>query len=73
LLAELLSFNYDAPIEDRCVMRQVGPKAWDHGCTCEAGEGRMTTDRDFLGPSFFNELERLKEAGAVRIVFNFDN
>ena len=73
LLDELLSFNYDAPIEDRRVTRRVGPKAWDHGCTCESGEGRMTTYRDFLGLSFLDGLERLKAAGAERIVFGFDN
>ena len=33
----------------------------------------MTTYRDFLGSSFFDELERLKAAGVERIVFGFDN
>jgi hypothetical protein len=72
-LDELLSFDYDLPMEDRCVTRQIGPSSWSHGCTCESGEGRMTTYREFLGSSFFDELERLKAAGAERIVFCFDN
>jgi hypothetical protein len=69
---ELLTFNYDAPMEDRRVMRQVGPNAWDGGCTCEPGEGQQTTFREFLGKTFFEDLEKLKASGAERIVFWFD-
>jgi hypothetical protein len=69
---ELLTFNYDAPMEDRRVTRQVGPNAWDGGCTCERGEGQQTTFREFLGKTFFEDLEKLKASGAERIVFWFD-
>lgn len=70
---ELLAFNYDAPTEDRRVMRQVGPNHWNGGCTTEPGEGRLTTYREFLGSWFMDELEALKASGADRIVFWFDN
>jgi hypothetical protein len=72
-LGELLAFDYDAPVEDRRVTRQVAANAWDGGCTAEPGGGEQTTYRAFLGPKFFEELERLKVAGADRIVFWFDN
>lgn len=72
-LAELLAFDYDHPMEDRRVTRQVGPNAWNGGCTADLGEGTMTTYREFLGKMFFADLERLKAAGAERIVFWFDN
>jgi len=72
-LDELLAFNYDAPVEDRRVTRQVAPNAWDGGCTAEPGAGNMTTYREFLGPQFFGDLEKLKAAGAERIVFGFDS
>lgn len=63
---ELLAFNYDAPLEDRRVMRNG-----NGGCTADPGEGEKTTYRDFLAPGFFKELERLKAAGVERIVFWF--
>lgn len=72
-LGELLAFNYDATFEDRRVTRQVAVNAWDGGCTAEPGGGRQTTFRAFLGPNFFKELDRLKAAGAERVVFWFDN
>ena len=69
---ELLAFDYDKPIEDRRVTRQT---SWglDGGCTAEPGGGRMTTFRDFLGDWFFKDLQKLRDAGADRIVFWFDN
>lgn len=67
-MTELEAFDYDAPMEDRRVMRDG-----NGGCTCEPGEGEKTTFRAFLGPAFFEELEKLKAAGADRIVFWFDN
>jgi hypothetical protein len=67
-LDELLAFDYDRPLEDRRVMRNG-----DGGCTCDAGEGEMTTFREFLGPAFFDDLDALKEARADRVVFWFDN
>lgn len=70
---ELAGFNYDSAVEDRRVTRQTGPNSWDGGQTCAPGEGEMTTYRAFLGEKFFNDLDRLKEAGAERVVFWFDN
>ncbi len=69
---ELIAFNYDQPVEDRRVTRRT---AWglDGGCTAEPGDGQMTTYREFLGPQFFRDLDRLKEADASRVVFFFDN
>jgi len=72
-VAELLAFDYDAPCEDRRVSRQIGPNLWSGGETCAPGEGEQTTYREFLGESFFNELDKLKELNAERIVFWFDN
>lgn len=70
---ELLAFDYDQPCEDRRVSRQIGPNHWDGGQTCEAGEGRMTTYREMFGERLFEDLEKLKAAGAERVVFWFDN
>lgn len=72
-VAELLSFDYDAQMEDRRITVQTGPNSWNGGATSEPGGGRMTTYREFLGDAFFEDLERLKDAGAERIVFGFDN
>ncbi|PKA40428.1 hypothetical protein CWR43_28010 [Rhizobium sullae] len=69
---ELEAFDYDRPVEDRRVTRQT---SWglDGGCTAEAGGGKMTTYREFLGEWFFKDIAKLREAGADRIVFWFDN
>lgn len=67
-VAELAAFNYDQPLEDRRVMRNG-----NGGCTCDPGEGEMTTYREFLGSGFFDDLEKLKTAGAERVVFWFDS
>lgn len=56
-LQELLAFNYDAEMEDRR----------------EPGQGKKQTFREFLGPYFFEDIEKLKAAGADRVVFWFDN
>ncbi len=72
-LDELLAFNYDQPVEDRRVMRQTGPNSWNGGCTAEPGGGEMTTYREFLGPKFFEDLDKLKAMGAERVVFGFDS
>jgi hypothetical protein len=72
-LEELLSFNYDATCEDRRVTREISPNFFDGGQTCEAGEGTQTTYREFFGDYFFKDLEKLKELGAERVVFWFDN
>lgn len=70
---ELASFDYDQPMEDRRVTRQVASNAWSGGCTAEEGEGEKTTFREFLGPQFFADLKSLQEAKADRVVFWFDN
>lgn len=72
-LHELLSFNYDQPLEDRRYTRQEGPNFFNGAATAEPGEGTMTTYREFLGEAFFEDLEKLKAADAERIVFGFDS
>lgn len=70
---ELLAFDYSASMEDRRVTRQIAPGLVSGGCTCEPGEGKAMTWREFLGEWFFRDLEAIKAAGAERIVFWFDN
>lgn len=65
---ELAAFDYEQPMEDRRVMR-----GGNGGCTAKAGGGQMTTFREFLGEQFFEDLAKLKDAGADRVVFFFDN
>lgn len=67
-VAELAAFDYDAICEDRRCMRNG-----NGGSTCEPGEGRQQTYREFLGPWFFDDLKALQDAGAERVVFWFDN
>lgn len=67
-VAELVEFDYDAMTEDRRCMRNN-----NGGSTCDPGEGKPQTFREFLGKWFFDDLEKLKEAGAERVVFWFDN
>lgn len=73
MVAELAAFDYDATCEDRRVTRQLGPNLYSGGCTCEPGEGKAQTYREFLGKRFFDDLAKLQEAGAERVVFWFDN
>jgi hypothetical protein len=70
---ELSEFDYDAPMVDRRVRRQIGPNIWSGGYTGSVEEGKLTTYREFLGRRFFNDLNRLKVVGASRVVFWFDN
>lgn len=72
-LEELTAFDYEQTFEDRRVTRQIAPNAWSGGVTGEPGEGEITTFRDFLGSDFFADLDKLKEAGAERVVFGFDS
>lgn len=72
-ISELLSFDYDQTIEDRRCTRVSRTGILDGGCTCDPGEGRMTTYRDYLGENYFKDLKSLKDAGVERIVFGFDN
>ena len=65
---ELASFDYDQIMEDRRVMRNN-----NGGCTCEHGNGKSMTYREFLGDSFFEDIQALKAHGADRIIFWFDN
>jgi hypothetical protein len=67
-LDELTKFDYDKIMEDRRVMINN-----DGGCTAEVGGGQEMTYREFLAGDFFTDLEKLKELGADRIVFWFDN
>lgn len=70
---ELTTFDYDEPVEDRRYMG-MDPRGFMNGAlTAEPGKGEMTTWREFLGESFFEDLESLKKAGAERIVFGFDS
>ena len=70
---ELLAFNYDQTVEDRRVTREIRPGLISGGCTSEPSGGKMTTYREFLGKAFFDDLEKLKAAGAERVVFGFDS
>lgn len=72
-LAELQAFDYDAPMEDRRVTRQLAPGLFSGACTADPGGGRQTTFREFLGPQFFDDIKRMADAGAERVVFWFDN
>lgn len=66
-VSELEAFNYDAEMEDRRVT--IGGNG---GCTCAVGEGVKMTWREFLGESFFVDLERLVADRIDRVVFWFD-
>ncbi len=70
---ELLDFDYDATFEDRRTSAQTGPNSWTGAADAGAGNGNLTTFRDFLGEGFFKELKRLRAAGVERIVFGFDS
>ena len=72
-LDELNAFDYDAQVEDRRYTRQEGPNYWNGAATAEPGQGKMMTWREFLGEAFFDDLKKLKDAGAERIVFGFDS
>lgn len=72
-VAELLAFDYDQTFEDRRYTRQEGPNLFNGAATCEPGQGQQVTFREFLPEQFFEDLEKLKELGADRVVFWFDN
>jgi hypothetical protein len=75
-LAELAGFDYDATFEDRRTTKQTGPNSFDGAADAGAGSGKQVTFREFLGSSFFRDLDVLKTLGEpdnVRIVFWFDN
>ena len=70
---ELLAVDYEQEVEDRRVTKQLGPNFWTGGATAEPGGGKKQTLREFLGQWFFEDLRKLQEAGAERVVFWFDN
>lgn len=72
-VAELSAFDYEQPVEDRRVTRQIASGIWSGGQTCDPGDGEMTTYREFLGPAFFDDLRELQRIGAERVVFGFDS
>lgn len=72
-VTELLAFDYDKPVEDRRYTRQEAPNFFNGAATAEPGEGKSMPWREFLGDGFFTDLEKLKAAGAERVVFWFDN
>ena len=72
-VAELVAFDYDGPVEDRRVTRQLAHNLWSGGETADPGEGKMMTWREFLGDQFMADLEALKACDADRVVFWFDN
>lgn len=70
-IGELQAFDYERAFEDRRVERRT-PQGWiDGAATCEPGEGKITTYRNFLGSGFFEELDRLVRSGSQRVVFWF--
>jgi hypothetical protein len=70
-MQELLQFDYETRFEDRRVARRMPAGYLDHAAIGEPGEGRIVTYREFLGPAYFEELEKLSESGAERVVFWF--
>lgn len=71
-VSELSAFDYDQPIEDRRVTVAT-EWGYDGGRTAKVGGGEITTYREFLCDQFFNDIKKLQDAGADRIVFWFDN
>lgn len=61
---DLLKHDYDQIIEDRRKGSDLD--------TCEAGQGIKIPLREFLGESYFSELDRIRASGADRLVFWFD-
>lgn len=73
---ELLEFDYDKTLWNRRISKQIGDRAWTGAGLAEEGEGTIETYREFLGDSFFQDLEELSKLGDpkdVRVVFWFDN
>jgi len=70
---ELVKFDYLSEIEDRRYTKEIFPHFFDGGSTCDQGMGRKMTFREYLCPSFFEDLDRLQALGSGRIVFWFDS
>lgn len=73
LLSELNAIDYEQSIEDRRCTVQRAPNWFDGGGTCAPGAGNRMSLREFLGSVFMDDVRRMTEAGAERIVFWFDN
>jgi len=72
-LEELTSFDFDQPVENRRVTRQM-PGGWfNGGCTADPGEGEMTTYRGLFGEYFMDGLKQLADSGVERILISFDS
>ena len=69
---ELRAFDYDREFEDRRGARRLPNGIMSYGATCEPGEGRRATFREFLGTAFFHDLKSLEAAKAERVIFYFD-
>jgi hypothetical protein len=72
-LEELLAFDLSAEMEDRRYTRKEAAGFYNGGATCEPGQGKRQTWREFLGEWFEEALQALRVAGAERLVFWFDN
>lgn len=70
---ELCAFDYDQAMEDRRVSVTLPSGVVSGAGTCSPGEGRKMSFREFLGKAFFEDLAKLREAGAERVVFCFDS
>jgi len=73
---ELLDFDYDKPLWNRRISKQLSDNVWTGVGLAEEGEGTIESYREFLGEFFFVHLEDLTKLGDpedVRIVFWFDN
>jgi hypothetical protein len=70
---ELLAFDYDAEMEDRRVTAKLSSGITSGACTAPLGYGEAQTWREFLRQNFFDDLAKLKDAGAERVVFGFDS
>jgi hypothetical protein len=71
-LHELISFNYDATFEDRRNYTHTGHSSCG-SATCDIGKGEQITFRKFLHSGLFEDIKKLQEINADRIVFWFDN
>ena len=69
---ELSSFDYSQAMEDRRCSVRTG-SCINGGATCKPGEGKTESYAQFLGKWFLDDIEKLKAAGATRVVFWFDN
>lgn len=72
-VSELAAWNYSGEVEDRRYTRQEAPGLFNGGATADVGAGTKTTWRDFLGDKFLEDICKMQDAGADRVVFWFDN